>query len=327
MKMIHLTFNNAGYFPQCRNTPKNYQYSEKDGKYVHAEVGSQNFAEPVTVNIVANVLRALAGDVPVPTLKPNDIERNPIYEEIASKSYVKYDNPMVDEKGRPALMESLNLNKSHVIDANNKLTQTFILFDGSKLIVNGCYNWHYFDETFTDDGNFKEALLKFIEDIVEVENIRLYSFGNMITMLSRYWNTSDFDSKVEKFLFDNKCTVTMFNTPWCYMLFHCVYKKGKVVHPPKNEKGEEYRAGSNAAWNFKTPLLYTKGIGQVKHIDGDIYCPASDALMECIKNNTGTATILDGGLIYIIGIENCDEEWLEMEGFHRILTREQALTA
>lgn len=318
MRMLHLRFNNAGVFPSTKKTPKNWAFSEKDGKYCHQEIGAENFANPITTNIVANVLRAMCGDIPVPTLKPNDIGKNSIFDEMAKDAYVKYDAPRMDNKGKPMFIETLNLNKSHVPNSNSKATQVFHLFDGSTYIAKGAYNWHYFDETFSNDNPInKESLISFINEILKIDNARKYPFKEIVYQLSRYWHTEEFDNRVKVF-FSEKYTTNAINGPWAYILFGCTYNNGALSY--------DIPTGSNSSFKSKTPLLYTRGIGNVMYINGDIWCPINEKIERFISINGGSATILDGGLAYIIGIENVDGGWLKCNGYERILERIKAIT-
>lgn len=320
MKMIHLKFENAGYFPKTKNTPKNWVWSEADGKNVHSNVGSGNWTDPVTVNIVANVLRALCGDIPVPTLKPigNLINRNAEYDESAAGAYVKYLNPMSDGRGRPVLMESVQTNKSHMRNSNSKISKVFELYDGRELEVSGSYGWHYFDETFSRDGMDEgHMIVSFLDGILGLD-VRSLTFDTVVGMLSERWDDPEFGEKACGFL-ESSGIGKKIGMSWCWVIFGGVYENGKLVR--------RAATGSNTDFKKPTPILYTRGIGDMKHIDGEIWCPVSDEMIRMTGENGGTATVLDGGLVYVVEIENCDGRWLESEGFHKILSREDAISA
>ena len=317
MKMVHLRFENARIFPQCRNTPKNWVFSADEGKYVHKEVGAENFDNPITVNIVANVMRALTGDIPVPTLKPNDIGKNPIFEELATNAFVRYDTQRMDEKGRPMFSECMNTNKSHVGNSHSTITQEFKLSNGTTYIAQGHFDWHAFDQTFSNDNPINaKSLLNFISDIIGVDDVRKFTFREVVYQLSKYWHTDDLEAKVKKF-FDINYTNNAITVSWMYILFGCVWVKGII--------SREKLTACNRGYNGKTPLLCTKGITSVMYINGDICCPITDEMVNKISENMGTATILDGGLVYITEIEIFDEYRLFYEGFTKILNREDAI--
>lgn len=318
MKMVHLRFKNARLFPQNKKTPKNWVFSEKDGKYVHDTIGAENYNNPITVNIVANVMRSLTGDIPVPTLKPNDISRNPIFEELAGNAFVRYDAQRMDEKGRPMFVECMNVNKSHVKNSHSKMEQEFRLSDGATYTAKGSYNWYTFDRTFSNDNPInKNSLLTFIGEIIGIENVRSLTFEDMVYMISKYWHTDEFERKVKNF-FDEKYTTYAISAPWSYVLFGCVWNNGII--------SREIPTGSNGSYAGLTPLLYTKGIAPVMYVSGEIYYPVTDKMIECLSNNTGTATILDGGLVYVVGLENWDEDCLVDKGYEKIITREKAIS-
>ena len=62
------------------------------------------------------------------------------------------------------------------------------------------------------------------------------------------------------------------------------------------------------------------------YVSGDIYCPVTNEIIECLSENMGTATILDGGIAYVTEIEIYDENRLFYEGFSKILNREDAIS-
>lgn len=317
MKMVHIRFENARLFPQCKGTPKNWVFSPKKGKYVHQEIGAKNFDNPITVNIVANVMRVLTGDIPVPTLKPNNIGKNPIFEKLASNAFVRYDAERIDKTGRPMFTECMNTNKSHVKNSESTVIQEFELFNGTTYEAKGHYDWHMFEQTFSNDNPInKESLLSFISEIIDVENVRELTFREVVYRLSEYWHTEDFENKVKAF-FDEKYTTNAIIDPWSYILFGCVWSKGVI--------SREVPTGSNGSYAGKTPLLYSKGIATAMYVSGDIYCPVTDEMIECLSENMGTATILDGGIAYVTEIEIYDENRLFYEEFSKILNREDAI--
>ena len=318
MKMVHLRFENARLFPQCGGTPKNWVSSAEKGKYIQQKIGAENFDNPVTVNIVANVMRALTGDIPVPTLRPNDIGKNPIFEELAGNAFVRYDAGRSDENGNPMFTECMNTNKSHVKNSHLEKTQEFELFDGTTYVAKGNYDWHAYDQTFSNSNPInKESLLSFISGIIDVENVRELTFREVVYRLSRYWHTEDFESRVKAF-FDEKYTTNAINGPWSYVLFGCTWDNGIV--------SREIPESSNSSYKSKTPLLCTRGIATAMYVSGDIYCPVTDEMIECLSENMGTATILDGGIAYVTEIEIYDENRLFYEGFSKILNREDAIS-
>lgn len=306
------------YFPRTGKHPRTGCFPKKEGKYIQDTIGAENFNNPITVNIVANVMRALTGDIPVPTLKPNDIGKNPIFEELAANAFVRYDAERADENGKPMFTEILNINKSHVPNSHSKKTQEFELFDGSAYVAKGNYDWYAFNQTFSNDNPInKESLLSFISETISVENIRELAFEEVVYRLSEYWHTEAFESKVKAF-FDEKYTTNAINDPWSYMLFGCTWSGGVI--------SRDVPKGSNGSCQGKTPLLYSKGIAPVMYINGDIYCSVTDEMIDYLADNAGAATILDGGLVYVTEIENLDEEDLFYDGYTKIFSREDAIS-
>lgn len=363
MQYIHVIFKNAGLFPQLDDIyyekavktgepVKGLYFRTDDGQYVKCEknntaqegisyyfkgknsipkypvfpsyAGEENFSQkenygapnwmnPVTTNIVANVLRALAGDIPVPTLKKSFIAKNPVFEELASKAFVKYDSIIQNDNGFP-VTESFQSNKSHLKNAHSKISQTFTLYDDSQRKVSGVYDWFSFDRTFKGEDN--AVILDFFKRELNLDtNPRQIPFKDIVKSLSALWNDDGFKARASQLLKSVKIL-----DPWTYLLFNKrMDKKGE-----KNDDGSA--VGSNGSSKGKTPLLCSKGFSSIMYISGSFYCPVTDELLAFISNGTGTATILDGGFAYISEKEKRDEHWLELNGYTKILSREEALS-
>lgn len=300
--------NSIPKYPVFPNYADGEKYSQKEN------YGALNWKNPVTVNVVANVLRTLAGDIPVPTLKNSFIAKNPAFEELASGAFVKYDSIITNKNGFP-ITESFQSNKSHLKDAHSKISQTFTLFDNSQRKVSGVYDWLSFDRTFT--GNDNAVILDFFKrELCLYKNPRQLPFRYIVKCLSALWNDEDFKVSASQLLKSVKIL-----DPWAYLLFN---KRMDI----KGEKIDDGSAvGSNGSAKGKTPLLCSKGFSSIMFISGSFVCPITDELIAFISKASGTATILDGGFAYVAGIEYCDEHWLELNGYSKILYRDKAISA
>lgn len=322
MKAIRIRFEDAKlFFPAGSDIPKNWVYQPSEGKYVHKRTSSPNFNNPITSNIVANVLRVLCGDIPVPTLKPNDIGNNEIFDELARNAYVKYDTELIDRKKstKPVFTECMQTNKSHVPNSHSKIVDEFVLYDGSVITVAGKYNWSYFDKTFTNEKYINvQNLTSFISDVIGENDVRQFTFKELVCKMSKFWHDEEYKSKLKTF-FDEHYHHNAMLSSWQYVLFGWVYDS-------RTKSLQEFNTGSNCNYKTKTPLLFTRGVSKIMNISGTIICPVSNEVITSVTNNCGTSTILDGGLAYILGCEFFDETYLELDGFSKILSRENAIS-
>lgn len=307
MRYLHCRFRDAGVFPyNSGSVPDNRIWDNEKKEYRYAsgkEAGAVNYAIPVTANIVANFLRKMCGDIPVPTLRPTHIQKNPIFEEVALKSFIKYDLPRVDKDGRPLFMETIQTSKAHKYNSEKQLLQHFTLFDGTVLTTKGQYTWNYFDRTFMEN---KDIIIDFINEVIG-DDCRKYVFDTMVKMISKYWNDGDFKKSVNDFIKNNNMHI---NKPWMNVLFGWY-------------RGE--KLGCNTIYTSKNPLLECMAIGKIMKVSGDIYLPVNDKMIDSISSHQGFASILDGGTVYVIGLENWDEECLMNKGYEKIITRDEAI--
>lgn len=320
-------FKGAGLFPEGLNVPLNIIY---DGKTYKQEkgvyrgmsrygLGVANYDNPVTIEIAANVLRALCGDIPVPTVrpKPEKLIANPIFTEMAKNSFVKYDDYIFkDKNGNDVIMgiEAFHSNKSHVRNSHRKCSKTFVLFDGTERECSGVYDWYSFNRQFCYNS---DKLIDFINSIIN-DDCKKYEFEEVVKKISEHMYEPDYATNVNTFLnetkfktYNGKRQETM-SVPWKYALF------GICADPQ--------RLGSNCAFSSVNPRLSVKGFNYRLKISGYIYLCVNDDMIDAIKNNSGIATILDGGIVAIEEYdEKIDEETLINKGYQKIISREDAI--
>jgi len=77
-----------------------------------------------------------------------------------------------------------------------------------------------------------------------------------------------------------------------------------VINPKANKESITFHTGVGSKLNIQ---MVNSGPEIINKISGTIFVPLSDELLARLSNGCGTATILEGGLAYIEGIE----EWSE----------------
>ena len=303
MYYLHLKFRNCGLI-QCDSSmgKSTSPHLERDKHLIGENViDDKNFghdlSNPIPYTLLSNVLHVLCGEIPVPTKRQSLYERIPLLDEIAKQSFVKFDNPIsVNQYGKIEGAEFFQTQKWHW-NSTLPISQNFVLYDGSVKTVSGFYNWNMFKRNVKNKEN-REIILNFIESIIHVDP-RSLTLENTVTELSKYWRTSEFANSLQAFLEDNKSICSM---PWLNVLFNIE------------------ATGSNTAPLSSTPLTVSKGVGKIAYTNGEIICPIeNEEVCEAIINNgVGSATLLENGFVYVVGLEKyhpygeCDENWTQI---------------
>lgn len=324
LKLLHLVFKNGRIFPESLHKNKNIAYNWETKKWEQIETVVKNFQNPVTVNIVANVLRALSGEIPIPTLKPHErFPQTPIYEELAKNSFVRYATPVKESVKTkfgifPAFTETERTSKAHVKDSHMKNIKTKLeKFDGTISEYAGRYNWDYFYRTFENHKgiNVANEIINLFNGFLETDMTKK-SFYNAFKAYTCLWGNEEFENQAE-----NIITNYGINAPWAYVLFgFWIKNKERTYLPPTS---------NNTSYKSQTPLLLLNGVANVMSISGEIYCPITDEIYERLKKYGGFATIFDGGVVFINNIiENNkpSENYLHKCGFDKVLTLDEAIT-
>lgn len=257
---------------------------KKASRKVHSE--GHDFTNPIPYTLLGNILRKLCGEVPVPTKKKTILVKNPIYDEIAlNNSYVHYKNkPIFNDKGDVINYEFFQT-KKFAYDSTLTYCTFFSLYDGTTKKKEGHYNW---DTVRINLGkeNFNK-LISFIASLIGYNPLS-QSIVRIVYELSKEYGKPEFVKKVEEFVITE--TKGKFYG-WVYDVFFD-YKKGRGTSHNLALKGS------------KTPLLINNGVGKKVSCSGTIICEITDEIADKIRQNSGTAKILDGGLIWVAGYEN-----------------------
>ena len=281
MKYLCLKFRNAGLIlSDDKHFIKDSTGHGKSVKHV-----GHDMKTPIPYTLLSNILHKLCGEIPVPSKRQTFLKRIKLFDEIAKKSYVNYNiKPIFNDKGRVINAERFITSK-YAYNSHQQVKTYFTLHDGTVKCFDGRYTWCYLRKIFSEKENF-DNLCSFLSNIIGDECQR-YTMPQLITKLSFYWKNDSFNEKVDNFLKESPIISSTIKMPWKQVLF------GRKA------------TGSNTSYNTKTPLLYGHGIAKIVYVSGDIICPIDDErVIQALRNNGGVATILEGGLIYITGLEN-----------------------
>ena len=277
MKYLHLKFIDGGLIYGGNRNKSSSPHLTSVG--LNSKVDNKNYGHDlnnlVPYTTLSNVLHVLCGKTPVPTKRESVLVRNKELDEIALNSYIKYDTKIIyDNYNMPMPREIINTNKFQY-NSEKKLNTTFKLFDGSFKTVRGHYNWNFFRRSCEDlkDFEFKVSLIK---DIIKIDPLKL-TFDELIYELSKHWGELDLSK------------------------YNGIFKYGW-----DNVILNKHSTSSNLSYSSRTPIFNNNGIAYKIRIGGEIICQIeNDKIIEDMCNDGVTcATFLDGGIIYILGIEN-----------------------
>lgn len=287
-KYLYLRFENAGLIIPDKINKHFIKNAANKGEYIK-ECG-YDLTTPIPYHVLSGVLAHLCGEIPVPTKRQTNFKRIDVLDEIAKNSYVKYDiKPIIDEKGHILNAETFRTQKT-AYNTEMKVSTTLVDFNGIEHNYKGKYNWDYLRRCFGDEEDFNK-LVYFINDCLKNDVTQL-TFPEMYLHLSKLHNNIQFHNKVENFLTNHQSISNELKSSWKYVLFG-IKHNGKLP------------TAGNTSYSSRTALLYSSGTAKIVYISGNIICPIdNNTIIESLYENTGTATILEGGFVFTLGLEN-----------------------
>lgn len=246
-----------------------------------------DWINPIPYTTLSNVLHCLCGEIPVPTKKRSLFKRNPIYDEIAKNSYVRYDvKPEFNDKGYITNDEIYQTAK-WAYDSNMTYPSFFNLSDGTIKEMNGYYHWSNIKKNITYGTDY-EDLLKLIEEVIGVKPEDL-SVPQVVYEMSKHYNEDTFKEKVDNFIKERKKMVNgkkRILSCFYNLFFNKISTSGNIDLRTSN-----------------TPLALNNGIGGKLSLSGEIICEITDEIADKIRQNKGVANLLEFGIIYVTGYE------------------------
>lgn len=289
-----LKFENAGLI--CGKSKHFVRSSHGNRGKIEASEGHDKVT-PIPYTLLSNVLHKLCGEIPVPSKRPTIFKRLEVFDDIAKNSYIKYGiKPIQKKSGYGYDNSEVFVTSKYAFNAHQKVNATFKLHDGSVLKRPGRYTWSYLEKACENKANF-DLFCDFLTGIIG-EDCRKYTMEQFITKLSAYWGNEEFNAKAERFMAENK----FLPQPWANLLFN------------------KPASTSNTNFTSKTPLLVTSGVSEIIYLNGKIVCPIdNEEIIQALRENSGTATILEHGLVYIDSLTNIFDD----DGYERIFDENQ----
>lgn len=285
-----LEFDSGGLFRRITRQGSNYGYKDFIVDVDGLEDGTKNkierdtlptFKEPLTVYQISNVLHVLFGERPVPSLRKSNYSRNEYLFEKARNSYLRI-NTIKDQFGRFP-REKFRVKKSV---KNSWVREITITWEMIKYYIN--------------DNEKYNIYLKFLEEI-----LGFYPMSMTYEKLIDYVRELPLETsrKIFDIIKDLKGCDGL-----CYGFG--LYLKNNIFSIGKIDKSVLVRRYyTNKTELFMTTLrLINFGVEDIAKINGFILVPITNEDITTLKeNSTGTAKILDGGLVWIRGIFSGDD--------------------
>ncbi len=280
-KALLIKFTNAGIFPETRrSSDKMYDLDgktkRKDAPVMQIPVRKFDWRH------VSNVLHVLMGERPAPTIRKTLLKPDLLIQEAAKKARVIIDTPY-NERGYEGV-EMMTARKT-VKDAWQTAKISYFLGGTPVQIKGGLLYWARLERLLG------EALLNdfinAVQNITGEKNVpHNTSAHRAIELLHDNYSLPHVQ------LFCQKCVKAMRTA------------LVNIIDPKANKESITFHTGVGSKLNIH---MVNSGPENIIKISGTIFVPMDEGLLSRLSKGCGTATILEGGLAYIEGIE----EWSE----------------
>lgn len=282
MKYLILNFDNASLI-----TPNKYKRPLKGYKQFVENKGIVEYQpcdldNPIGVNQLSNALHVMCGLAPVATKRETIFTRNEDIFNLAKGAYIKYNYGCNIDIERKA--EMFQVAKY----AENSNCDIKTIIDGKK--YNGFYNWSYFIRRFINDHEGLNKIINFFNDVVDSKNvIKDFKFDEFVIEFHKHLN----EPKVKAFDEENRKYYSgkggSLGGPFYKVIFEL-----------------DVPSGSNTVYFQSTPILISHSVEYNKcKLSGRIIVPIDNELiLQQIAECGCNPTILDGGLLTIVGLKN-----------------------
>jgi hypothetical protein len=279
VKALVVKIKDAGIFNNSVNKKDGSSYLNTKDKVVDI-TGINKRTEFLEVGVntfyykhVANLIRVLFGERPIPSFRKiyNDVYNADNYEEKAKKSRVKIETETFAEDkfhDKSYFLDEVFTARKSIKDSWSTSANDYIL-DGECVSVKGGLWYHDRLRRYLGDSLYEEYTLL----VKEFGNVKTIQEG--IELL----NINKNNEKVIEFC--QKCINS---------------RKTSLYNVITNEAAESISShyfSKNYPLNF---LMICNGIERIKKVSATIYIPVSEEDLEKVKNSTGVATFLEGGL-------------------------------
>ena len=251
---------------------------------------------PIGVSQVSNMLHVMFGYAPKPTYRRSLIKRNEEIYDIAKNARIRYYNDC--DKNLYEKSEVLQGAKAPFNSHMSVITKI------GEEKYDGFYNWAYFLKRFDKfDDKYLNAILSFFNKIIGCNDvIREYDFDKFVLEFEKYTDTKE----VKDFIISNPIYFKrggILLSAMAYVIFKWFIDfKGDGSVELKKKKP----TGNNTSYQGPTPLLENKEASKRKaKLSGEIIVEFdNDELVERLHRYGTLPTLLDGGLVNVVSLEN-----------------------
>lgn len=274
--MLYLEFRNAGLPQKGRDLPDIIEFngnrSPRSEKYLDVPVGTLH------ANHIANVLRVLKGKRPVPSMRKHFFSESGDELQKAKSAYVSMGDMFINKKkdGEPVYaVESMTTRKS-VDNSYNTGAKTLYSVDGEDRFLETRLSWHIVSRIL---GSKMSGFIRVINDS-QGPATTLSPISDLIGKLQ-----SNPCPKISEYI--SKCDVPM-------SLRQVFCGQAGLANANAIRQGSGF--GNKKHMHI---LMVPNSVEKFSRLSGTIAIPVSDEDLEDIKNGPGTATLLDGGFVFI----------------------------
>lgn len=294
-KYLFLKFENAGCFPKKVNGAG---FIKPDDIKPNGEMRIDMVFDDALVNVdhISNVLHVLCGLHPVPSLYKTGLKRNEMIYNCACNAMIKFSNDYTpDKNGRynSEFMQGKKCKKN-----SNRTIENKIEINGEIKVLSGVHNWKAWRRYLKNDELYN-MIVSFLLDVCLIDDINKYTLIEAIEIRHKT-NLTDEQKATLNVIFDR---------------IDMVRKK-----PIKNIlSGESFDGSSLNAFISNYPITNVSSVKKILRVNGCIMIPITDDILTAIKYNSGTATILDSGLIYVDDIiDSINYDLLTDNGWYKV---------
>jgi hypothetical protein len=241
-----------------------------------------NLDNPIGVNQLSNALHVMCGLAPVATKRETIFTRNEDIFNLAKGAYIKYNYGCNVDIERKAEMFQV---AKYAYNSEAKIKTTI----GGKT-YNGFYNWPYFTRRFFNDHEGLNKIIGFFNEVVGSKNvIRDFKFDEFVIEFHKHLN----EPKVKAFDKENRKYYSGKGGPLGGPFYKVIFEL-------------DVPSGTNTVYFQSTPILISHSVEYNKSkLSGRIIVPIeNEAIIKQIAECGCNPTILDGGLLTIVGLKN-----------------------
>lgn len=259
---------------------------------------------------IANVLRKLMSERPVPSLRASIIPKDERFNDIARGAYVKITSTPQYKKEFKEVTEDGVTRKVPIWSETNRYvtemqtvrkavdnswptaTHPITLRGKTEIMKGRIWTWEVFRLWLLKDKDIYEEFLNLVKEILKVDPFS-NSFEHTIELLSWFREGTTYSHKgMNDFV--EKCNERHKN-PLYRLLRGDPFESSKAYVVPAESD------------DLRLRLTIPKGIQSIARIDGYIYIPLPEEYIEKVRNGPGTATLLEGGVVFIHSLEDFSE--------------------